>query len=89
MSYTPAEQQQILEDAKKVVDVLKKAVDLFKDNTPLTDEEKDAVNKKLIEDCVSPEHSPPMHRVYEVGTHEHVCPSCRQVTKFFVPMVRC
>ncbi len=33
--------------------------------------------------CRHPEHDPPMHRVFELGTYEHVCPSC-QARQVFV-----
>lgn len=41
-----------------------------------------------IEDvaCKSPEHNPPMHRVFSPGEWEHVCPSCGKIHRFIVPL---
>lgn len=40
------------------------------------------------EPCSDPDHSPPMHMVYEPGAwYEHVCPSCRRTLFFSGPPV--
>jgi hypothetical protein len=37
--------------------------------------------------CLSPEHNPPAHKVYEAGEYEYTCPSCGKITKFKKPLV--
>ena len=35
--------------------------------------------------CLSPEHEPPKHMVFEPGTYEHECPACGRKIVFTVP----
>jgi hypothetical protein len=37
------------------------------------------------EHCISPEHNPPSHMVYEPGTYEYTCPACGKTIVFTVP----
>lgn len=39
--------------------------------------------------CLSPEHNPPSHMVFEPGTYEYTCPKCGKVTIFTVPLITC
>lgn len=39
--------------------------------------------------CLSREHNPPSHMVYEPGTWEWTCPSCGKKTVFTVPRIVC
>lgn len=36
--------------------------------------------------CPHPEHNPPAFCVFPAGWHEHTCPGCKTVTKFYVSM---
>ena len=37
--------------------------------------------------CMSPEHNPPSHMVFEPGEYEHECPSCGKKQIVIVPLI--
>ena len=42
---------------------------------------------KEYKPCLSSEHNPPSHMVFQPGEYEHECPSCHKKQRFSVPMV--
>ena len=39
--------------------------------------------------CLSPEHNPPTHMVFEPGIYRHICPNCGESQEFTVPQITC
>jgi len=43
--------------------------------------------KEPDEQCMHPEHNPPMHIYLEPGTYEHTCPACGKTVVFEIPQI--
>jgi len=56
-------------------------------------EEGDLMPTKKIADapkpCLSLDHYPPSHMVYQPGTYQHTCSACGKVIVFTVPLITC
>lgn len=37
--------------------------------------------------CFHPDHNPPNCIYLEPGEYEYICPSCKETTKFIVPLI--
>ena len=44
-------------------------------------------NYSYENDCLHPEHRPPMHIVLKPGKYKNTCPECKKETYFTVPNI--